>query len=340
MKNIFNVTFIIIGVILGAGFASGKEIYIFFNQYGKLGIVGIIISFIFLGLIIYKVIKISKKYEINNYEEFLEKIGTKNTIIKSIINIFLLISFYIMVAGFSAYIEQEIKLPKIVGSLLIIILCYFIFTKNINGIIKANTILVPILVIFIIIFGIKNISINNEITTTVKNQNYFKFIISAMLYASYNSITLIPMLVTIRKLVKTDKENKIIFLILTTTTIILALIIYNLITKIDININTIELPTIYIANKLGPIYKYIYGIIILVSIFTTAISDGYGFLQNNAKNNKQYKIINILMCISSIFVSNIGFSKLLKLLYPIFGILGLIQIYRIFAISLEKKHQN
>ena len=340
MKNIFNVTFIIIGVILGAGFASGKEIYIFFNQYGKLGIVGIIISFIFLGLIIYKVIKISKKYGINNYEEFLEKIGTKNTIIKSIINIFLLISFYIMVAGFSAYIEQEIKLPKIVGSLLIIILCYFIFTKNINGIIKANTILVPILVIFIIIFGIKNISINNEITTTVKNQNYFKFIISAMLYASYNSITLIPMLVTIRKLVKTDKENKIIFLILTTTTIILALIIYNLITKIDININTIELPTIYIANKLGPIYKYIYGIIILVSIFTTAISDGYGFLQNNAKNNKQYKIINILMCISSIFVSNIGFSKLLKLLYPIFGILGLIQIYRIFAISLEKKHQN
>ncbi len=340
MKNILNVTFIIIGVILGAGFASGKEIYIFFNQYGKLGIIGIIISFTFLGAIIYQVIKITNKYEINNYEELLEKIGTKNSIIKAIINIFLLMSFYIMIAGFSAYVEQEIKLPKIVGSLLIIILCYLIFTKNINGIIKANTILVPILIIFIIIFGIKNININYEIKNTIENENNIKFIISAILYASYNSITLVPMIVTIRKLVKTNKQNKIIFLILTIITILLALIIYNLLLKIDIDINKIELPTIYIANKSGTIYKYIYGIIILVSIFTTAISDGYGFLQNNAKNNKQYKILNILMCISSIFISNIGFSKLLNILYPLFGVLGLIQIYRIFAISLEKKRQN
>ena len=73
MKNILNVTFIIIGVILGAGFASGKEIYIFFAKYGKIGILGIIVSFLFLGLIIYKVIRNKKhnnksnnKYIFNN----------------------------------------------------------------------------------------------------------------------------------------------------------------------------------------------------------------------------------------------------------------------------------
>ncbi len=317
MKNILNVTFIIIGVILGAGFASGKEIYIFFAKYGKIGILGIIVSFLFLGLIIYKVIKISNKYNINNYEEFLEKLGTKNTIIKAIINIFLIISFYIMIAGFTAYFEQELNLPKIVGSLLIILLCYITFTKNINGIIKVNTFLIPILVIFIFIFGIKNISVNNE-NIIENNKNIIQFIISAILYASYNSITLIPMLIPIKKLVKTQKQNKIIFLLVTIITILLALVIYNLISKVDIDINTIELPTVYVASKLGIIYKYIFGIIILVSIFTTAISAGYGFLENNAKNEKKYKILNILMCISAIFISNIGFSKLLNLLYPIF----------------------
>ena len=92
MKNILNVTFLIIGVILGAGFASGKEIYIFFNKYGKIGILGIITSFIALGILIYKVIKICNKYNINTYDQFLEILGTKNLIIKAIINIFLLIS--------------------------------------------------------------------------------------------------------------------------------------------------------------------------------------------------------------------------------------------------------
>lgn len=319
----------------------GKEIYIFFNQYGTIGIIGIIISFIFLGTIIYKVIKISNEYNINNYEEFLNKLGTKNSIIKAIINIFLIISFYIMIAGFSAYFEQELNMPKVIGSLTIILLCYITFTRNINGIIKMNTILIPILVIFIIIFGIKNINLNNN-TYIIKTNSEIsiKWILASILYTSYNSITLIPILIPIKKLIQTKKQNQIMCILITIITIILALIIYNIIGKIEINIKNIELPTVYIASTNGKIYKYMYGIIILVSIFTTAISAGYGFLENNSNNQKTYKILNILICISAIFISNIGFSKLLNLLYPIFGVLGLIQIYRIFAISLEKNTQN
>ena len=34
IKNVFSITFVIIGTIIGAGFASGQEIYTFFNKYG------------------------------------------------------------------------------------------------------------------------------------------------------------------------------------------------------------------------------------------------------------------------------------------------------------------
>lgn len=34
IKNIYKITFVIIGTIIGAGFASGQEIYTFFNRYG------------------------------------------------------------------------------------------------------------------------------------------------------------------------------------------------------------------------------------------------------------------------------------------------------------------
>ena len=102
--------------------------------------------------------------------------------------------------------------------------------------------------------------------------------------------------------------------------------INNISLKIDIDINKVELPTVYIASLTGKIYKYFYGAVILVSIYTSAISAGYGFLENYVKKPKQYKIIAILICLSSIFISKIGFTKLIYLLYPIFGLFGIIQI--------------
>ena len=34
IKNVCKITFVIIGTIIGAGFASGQEIFTFFNKYG------------------------------------------------------------------------------------------------------------------------------------------------------------------------------------------------------------------------------------------------------------------------------------------------------------------
>ena len=52
MSNILEslkVSFVIIGTIIGAGFASGQEIYTFFNVYGLKGLLGIFISCMLIG---------------------------------------------------------------------------------------------------------------------------------------------------------------------------------------------------------------------------------------------------------------------------------------------------
>ena len=73
-KNIIKIALVIIGAIIGAGFASGQEIYIFFLSYKKEGILGIIISCTLLGTTIYKSLKIILENNIENYKEFLEYI--------------------------------------------------------------------------------------------------------------------------------------------------------------------------------------------------------------------------------------------------------------------------
>ena len=108
--------------------------------------------------------------------------------------------------------------------------------------------------------------------------------------------------------------------------IVLSIIIFIILSLNIYNIQNVEIPIVFIANKFGVVYKYLYGIVILIAIFTTAICDGYSLLNNISKNKKQYVAYSICLCIIAICFSNIGFSRLLDFLYPVLGYLGLFQI--------------
>ncbi len=330
MVETLKILFVIIGTIIGAGFASGKEIYLFFAKYGVNGIIGIILSSISIGLIIYKVLKISIKHNINTYEQLVKKIYKKDKvkeILKIIINIFLLISFYVMIAGFAAFFSQELGINNILATCVICILCYITFLGNIKTIVKVNSLLMPIIIIFIIYLIINNIDGFNNIEFT--NKEIVKAIIKSILFTSYNSIILIPILLSLKTYIKSIKQIKNISILTSIIIFIVSISIYGLLLKIDINIPQIELPIVYIAGKMGVIHKYIYGLIILGAIYTSAISAGYGILENYAKNKKIYKLIALIMCSSALIVSQIGFSQLVDLLYPILGVLGFLQIFKI-----------
>lgn len=327
----FKIIFVIIGTVIGAGFASGREIYLFFLQYGTIGKIGIILTGALTGIIIYKVLEITKTYEINNYNKLLEKINWKyeklNKVINLIVNAFLLISFYIMVAGFSAYIEQTFKIPIYVSSTIFVIICYIIFKKSIQGVVKANEILVPLLVILIAYLGLKNMPyLLNQNTGNVLVVKKNGWLWASILYASYNSIILIPVLTSLREYIYSKKDMVKIAIISSIIIIVLALFIYGLLIRGEFFVSELEMPLAQIIIEFGTIFKYIYGFVIIASIFTSAISAGYSFLENVTKDKKSYEIVLLIMCITGIAVSNIGFSKLVEILYPLFGVLGLLQI--------------
>ena len=336
ISDILKVLFVIIGTFIGAGFASGKEIEVFFFSYGINGIVGIIISITIIGIVVYKTLKIVRENNVETYKELLDTIiGKRNKGVKNItnfiINSFILVTFFIMIAGFGAYFEQQLGVNSIIGSSILAILCFFIFMTSTRGIVKANGIVVPLLIIFIIYVGMKvfrTIDIENISNYTIKN-NSLNFIIESALYSSYNSILLIPVLITLRDYLKNKKIIKYVSILTVIIILLLTLTIYMLLLKVDVNIKNLEMPAVYVVSKISNILSKMYGFVILSSIFTTSISLGGSFLQNVSSNKKSYTQIAIIMCITSLIISKIGFSNLVNILYPIFGYLGLVQIYKI-----------
>ncbi len=339
MSNIFKVVFVIIGTMIGAGFASGQEMYLFFFCYGIKGIWGILISSFIIGFVIYKTFQIVEKHGITTYKEFLDILIKKGQrpkkMINMVINIFILITFFIMIAGFGAYFEQEMGMNSLVGSIMLAVVAFFILMTNVKGVVKANEILVPILIGFLVVIGI--INLKDLPILTLENymleNNSYNFLLSAILYSSYNSILLIPVLLTLKSYIKDKKQILKIGGISVLIIIVLSIIVFLLLVKVDVDITKLQMPAVYVVSNMYQILRYIYGFIILGSIFTTTISLGASFLQNVAKNKKSYTQIAVIMCIISILISKIGFSNLVSLLYPVFGYLGLLQILKLIRVT-------
>lgn len=339
----------LIGTFIGAGFASGKEIYLFFFKYQVYGILGIIVSAIFIGYIIYKVLNISKRNDICNYNEFLNYL-IKNKLIKiiliNIIDVFLIISFCIMVSGFSAFIYQEFNINIIIGFIFMLICSYCAFKRKATGIIKINNILIPIIIFIIFFIVIKKVNLYelnfiNGLNGEGFNINNwkienFKFLIFSILYANYNLLTIIPIVVTMSNVTKNKKKIKYISIICSIIIFILSMSIFAILSQSNFNITNLEMPVVFIVGRYGIFYKYIYCLVVGIAIFTTAISVGYGYLQNYENNKEKYNKKIILLILCSIIAIPIGFSKLIELLYPIFGGIGLVQSLYV----IKKKRKN
>ena len=334
MIEVISITLVIFGALIGAGFASGQEIFSFFYIYGKNGIYGILIMSILIGIFIYKSLKIIYQKQVYNYNDFLN-LFIKNTKIRNVIlwivNVLLLVSFYIMVAGFGAYFEQEIGINRIIGSIVLNLLCVIVFFSNIKGVLKASNLIVPFLIFFIFFIGIKNIV---QIRTIDFYQMKNNWILSMLIYNSYNFILLMPVLISLKKQITKEKNIKKVSILVTIIILILSISIFFLLLNANIKeIENQEMPIVYIISNYFNKYKKIYAFIVLASIFTTAISVGIGFLQNISKNSNSYPQFVLFMCITSLLMSNIGFSKLLNFIYPVFGYIGILQIVIIFFIN-------
>ena len=112
---------------------------------------------------------------------------------------------------------------------------------------------------------------------------------------------------------------------------ILAILEFFLLKNVDINFKNLEMPLVYVVEHNFSRLKYIYGIIILIAIFTTAVSVGFGFLNNINTKNKSFSQFAKILCISGVLISPIGFANLVNYLFPLFGFIGLMQIFYILA---------
>ena len=217
---------------------------------------------------------------------------------------------------------------KLVGSFLLAIICFFIFLGDMKEITKINSIVIPILILFILYIGVQNLHLISieQIGNNILVKEGFFWIFHSILYASYNLILLIPVLINLKNFIKTEKQILSISVASSIIISIISICVFLLLINVDVNFSTLDMPVVYVIKNTFPKVSIFYGVIILIAIFTTAISVGSSLLNNIDTDKNNVIKYAFFMCIISVAVSNLGFSNLVKFLFPAFGYIGILQI--------------
>lgn len=319
MKKILQLSFLILGIVIGAGYASGREIWIFFGPNGGRAI--LLFSILF-ALCCYSILNISYQKQTNHYQQILDTLLNHKAgrIYDVLMFIYLILTTIIMIAGSGAALEVY-QMPKWIGIVLIAIMMIWAFSFTIDQVIEINTILLPILIfalLTILIVFIDQEPMAAQITTT--KTNYFK----AMSFTSVNILPIISVIGAVGHKIKNNKE--VIFTSLITTIILGSLsLIYNYsLSLIQEEIDLFEMPIYGILIRFPNYILLVITIIIWIAIFATAVGAMLGLITRikSKYNISQFNLSLVITCIL-VPISFTGFQFLIELIYPIYGVLNL-----------------
>lgn len=328
----FKIAATYIGTVIGAGFASGQEILQFFGMFGGKGILGLaIVTLFFIGYG-YIVMDLGYRLQAPSYIEIIRLSGGKTfgIVADSIISFFLFSAVAAMIAAGGALVSQQFGIREIWGNLCIAIVTVVTVFAGIYGIINSLSLIVPCLLTLSI--GVSVIYIKSF--TGAGNPGAIpagasvlmgNWLWSAILYVSYNIVTAIAILGPLGKDAKDRKSIGYGALLGGLGLGACATAIYFAVTR-DLNsLLNVELPMVFIASRISYTVQFAYAIILLAGIYATAAGSLYGFSARVFDlDGPKGKILVVLVTVLAFAASQLGFSNLVKYMYPLEGYLGMI----------------
>lgn len=332
------VAFTYMGTVVGAGFATGQEILQFFTRFGPLATLTILLTTLLMSWLGTKIMLISHEIGAASYEDlnrylFGNRAGQWISIV-SMLNLFSVSA--VMLAGAGSVFHEHIGLPYNVGLLLTMAVAYILLLKGISSILAVNSFVVPIMLSYslLVIFVTAQHPMSSAWLTLSVVESPLKIIAYAFLYIAGNLALAQAVLVPVGSSIE-DRSVLywggwiggcgIGFMLLTGH--------YALSAHMP-GIMQFEIPMGQTVAILGSAVQLIVIFIIFAEIFTTLMSNVYGLtLQIRQHTGWSQPLLIGFVLFASYWISQIGFSRLLSVLYPFFGLISLLWLAMVFMRS-------
>ena len=198
--NFFNVALMYVGAIMGAGFASGRELWQFMGLFGAKGIIGTIfvaVCFVVLG---FMTSYIARAKNTNDFAIIITPPGYPK--LRKCVSVFMSVMLFsvliTMSAAGGALLHQNYGISRIFGG---VIICFFVVItvlgdfervshvfKYIMPVLFAIAVITSIVIIF---SNFGDLGYHQKVEPAAMAPNWA---LAALLYISYNLLAMIPMI--------------------------------------------------------------------------------------------------------------------------------------------------
>ncbi|MCR8849153.1 hypothetical protein NQ095_12090 [Rossellomorea sp. SC111] len=331
MAGSFQIAAVYVGTVIGAGFATGREIVEFFTRFGFVGFIAILLSgylFITMGT---KIMLKSHDIKAKSFEEFNEYLFGKwfSKIMNIVMMIMLIGVSAVMLSGAGAVFQEQLLLSKQLGILLTIALGFFTMMVGIKGLFAVNTFVVPLMIVFnliLMVYSVRHADFLDAFLMIPHAEDGWKSVVAPFSYVAFNLAMAQAVLVPVagevedREIIKYGGYLGGFFLTL--------ILISSHITLVMIpNVTQYQIPMAVVMKSFVSGVYLIYILIIYGEIFTSVIGGVFGLekqLVNYWKGSSLLTFTGIFMMIYSL--SFFEYSELLSYLYPLFGYMSLVFI--------------
>jgi uncharacterized membrane protein YkvI len=328
LGKILQIAFTYIGTIVGAGFATGQEILQFFTRFGGAAVFTIAFAsflFVWLGT---KIMLLAQQSGARSYDELNGMLfGKAAGKMVSFLTLFILFGICaVMLAGVGSIFREQLHFPYLFGQIATLLCVFVVLMRGIDAILAINSVVVPAIVCFSLLTVVAASSSANahQWISLPSNEHPFVVWMSPILYLASNLILAQAVLVPIGSAIADRSVLRWGGIVGGVGIGLLLLASHFAMSAQMPAIKQFEIPMGAVLIDLGRQVQLIYIILILAEIFTTLIANVFGITrQLEEKFRLHPHAVMFAVLVIGFFISQVGFSKLLTTLYPLFGVISL-----------------
>ena len=339
------------GFVIGSSFASGQECLQYFTGHGVLGSIGAgVIALLLYVWFVSVIVEDGRYLKLHNsgkmFNFYLGKyIGF---VLEWFTPIMLFFVYSMMISASGSTFEEYYGINNNIGRAAMIIASLATVLLGLDKLVKIVGRIAPVLLIVTIIIGIISIANNpggianadSQLQEIKVHSNFENWALSGFMYGAYTVTGVVPYLADIGKSASTNKKNSLLGGLFGGGAFLIAVMILNfgLLANIKVVAN-LEIPSLYVADSISPVFGAVFSVLLLLGIYTTAVPMMYTVCNkiSSDSHSKAYKITAIVTAIVSIFGGQLSFSTMISIIYPISGYAGIVIFIGILYTKYIKK---
>lgn len=332
-KDILRIATAFVGVLVGAGFASGQEILQFFTSFGVIGLLGGVISGVVFVFMAMALTSLGNHLSADSHKPVVYGICGKylGAFVDAFITFFMFGVTVVMLAGAGSLLDQFTGFPAVYGSVAATVITVAIVCMNLRNVITLIGMVTPFLVamagiVCIWAFLGRDASFA-ELNTAAQTlpQGASHWLVAALLYVSYNIVAGTPMLAIMGGHAPSRRValwGGILGGVL--LGILILVIATGMFVRAD-DMADVAMPTLMLATEMSPFLGGIMAIVIFGMILNTAVGVLYSFTARFLEpETRNFRLGAIVFGILALIGSFAGFITLVGTVYPLFGYLGFV----------------